>query len=242
MGPFSVDLHGRIALVTGVDDPVSAAIARALAQAGAAVFANGANPDRVETLVAGIAATGGQARAYTANLANRFQVVALIEATRDAFGGLHILVNSAGVRKPGGLLDYDEFDWRRSLDVNLTGAFFCLQLAARVMADEGGGAIVNLASPASPAGSAPAQHSAAYAASQAGLIALTRDAARELAPHGIRVNAVCPANIAAAPADSPDALRRGTPEEVASVVLFLCSDAASFVNGQAITVDGGGLA
>lgn len=239
MGPYSVDLRGRVAVVTGADDPVGAAIARALALSGAAVFANGTNPDRVEALAEAIRASGGKAQAYTANLANRFQVAALIEAARDAFGGLHIVINSAGVRRVGGVLEYDEYDWRRSLDINLSGAFFCLQLAARVMVDEGGGVIVNLASPTGRVD--PGLTSAAYAASQAGVIALTREAARDLAPHHIRVNAVCPANIELSVSPEPGATRRGTPEEVASVVLFLCSDAASFVNGQAITVDGGGL-
>jgi NAD(P)-dependent dehydrogenase (short-subunit alcohol dehydrogenase family) len=128
------------------------------------------------------------------------------------------------------------------LEVNLTGAFFCSQLMGRVMAEEGGGVIVNLASTAGHP--APLETGAAYVASKSGLVGLTKQCAREFAPLGIRVNAVCPGNILD---DTPggealpnNAQRRyGSPEEVADVVLFLCSDAARFISGQAINVDGG---
>jgi len=241
MSAFSVDLSGKAALVTGAGEGVARAIALALARAGAAVCVNDLNPDRADTVVEEIEREGGRAFAWVADVSNRFQAAGTIETLRDEFGGLHVVVNGAGTERPAPFLTIDEYDWRRVLEINLTGAFFCTQLAGRVMADEGGGAIVNLAS---TVGQGRAQSdSTVYAASKAGLLALTREAARELAPRGVRVNAICPANIAGE--SEPPTLERvaqgrlGQPEEVAAVALFLCSDAASFITGQALVVDGG---
>ena len=241
MGTFSVDLSGKAALVTGAGEGIARATALALARSGAAVCVNDLNPDRADAVVEEIERGGGRAFAWVADVSNRFQAAATIETLRDHFGGLHIVVNGAGTERPTPFLKIDEYDWRRVLEINLTGAFFCTQLASRVMADEGGGVIVNIASPAGYARAHP--DGAVYAASKAGLLGMTREAARELAPLGVRVNAVCPANIAGE--SEPPTLelvaqkRLGQPEEVAAVVLFLCSDAASFITGQAITVDGG---
>ncbi|MBI5668717.1 MAG: SDR family oxidoreductase [Chloroflexi bacterium] len=241
MSAFHVDLSRQTALVTGAGADVGQAIALALAASGAAVIANDVNPDRADRVAEQITAAGGRALAWQADVSNRFQVGSLIEAGRDAFGRIHILVNAAGVMKPGPLPALDEWDWRRILDVNLTGAFFCSQLLGRVMADEGGGVIVNIASTAGHPN--PLPDGVAYVASKAGLIGLTRQSARELAPLGIRVNAVCPGNIAEGdtPTNQPVNAQGcwGTPAAVADVVLFLCSDAARFITGQAINVDGG---
>jgi NAD(P)-dependent dehydrogenase (short-subunit alcohol dehydrogenase family) len=241
MGCFSVDLSEKIALVTNVGDPIGRAIALALARSGAAVCANDLNPTRADDVVTVIEAGGGRAMAWTADVSNRFQAAAMIEALRDRFDGLHFLVNIASVEKRDPFLAVDEYDWRRVVENNLTGTFFCTQLAARVMAGENGGVIVNIANTSDQA--RPQPDSAASAASQAAILGLTRQAARELASQGVRVNAICPANISSTPdpseARSLPPGRTGTPDEVAAVVLFLCSDAASFVAGQTLVVDGG---
>lgn len=241
--PFTVDLTGYTALITGAGADTGRAIALALAQAGANVIVNDINPDRVERITQEIIAAGGNAFGWQADVTNRFQAGSLIEAGRDHFGRLHILVNAAGAMKVGPLPTLDEWDWRRLLDVNLTSAFFCTQLVGRVMADEGGGVIVNVASTAGHP--APLATGAAYVASKSGLVGFTKQAAWELAPLGIRVNAVCPGHlqddVSGDDSPVPNAQRRlGSPEEVAAVVLFLCSDAARFITGQSINVDGGG--
>lgn len=237
---FTVRLAGRVALVTGAGAGVGRAAALALAASGAAVFVNDLNPDRADSVAEEIVALGGQAAGWQADVSNRFQVGSLIEAARDRFGRVDILVNAAGIFKAGPLATLDEWDWRRIVDVNLTGAFFCTQLLSRVMADEGGGVIVNIASTAGHP--APLDSGIGYLSTKAAVVGLTKQSARELAPANIRVNAVCPGNLAdddyGQSADNAQA-RLGTSEEVASVVLFLCSDAARFVTGQAINVDGG---
>ncbi|MDZ4768851.1 MAG: SDR family NAD(P)-dependent oxidoreductase [Chloroflexota bacterium] len=224
---FHVDLTGHAAIVTGAGDGVGRAVALALAASGAAVLVNDLNPDRADTVAAQIMEMGGRALAWQADVCNRFQAAAMIEAARDAFGRITLLVNAAGVVRLGALRDLDEWDWRRVIDVNLTGTFFCTQLLGRVMADEGGGSIVNLGSTAGHGATLP--DGIAYVSSKAAIVGLTGQSARELAPHGIRVNAVCP------PIDNAD------PESVASVILFLCSDAARAISGQALDLDGGAM-
>ncbi len=244
MSDFRVDLGGYAALVTGAGLGIGRAVALQLARAGASVFVNDLNPDNADRVAAEIRAEGGQSVAWIADVSNKLLVGPMIEAMRDEYGRMDIVVNAAGVEKISTFIELDEWDWRRVMDVNLNGTFFVTQMAGRVMAAEGGGVIVNLASTAGhPLARAD---SAAYVASKAGIIGLTKEAARELAPYSVRVNAVCPANI-----DTEDErperfdLRRipqgrlGTPEEVSQVVVFLCSDAASYMTGQALHVDGG---
>ena len=245
MTNFSVDLSRRVALVTNAGTDIGRAIAVALAESGAAVCAHDVNPNRADQVVETIQQSGGRAMAWVGDISNRFQVAAMIEALRDELGGLHILINVASTDKRAPFLTLDEYDWRRVMELNLTSAFFCSQLAGRVMIDEkqgaDGGVIVNVGSTAGYA--KPKADSIAYVTSQAGLIGLTRESARALAEQGVRVNAVCPANVTPESevvdrAQIPQG-RTGNPNEVAAVVLFLCSSAASFIIGQAIIVDGG---
>ena len=240
MSNFQVDLSDKVALITGAGIGIGRAIALTLANAGTAVFVNDLNPDTCEEVAQEIITRGGRAIAWQADIANKLLVGPMIEALRDEYGKIDIVVNAAGVERLNSFIKFDEWDWRRTMDVNLNGAFFVTQLAGRVMADEGGGVIINLAT------LQMRDSSPAYLASKNGVIGLTKAAALELAPYNVRVNAVCPANINT-PDERPErfALERipqgrlGNPEEVASTILFLCSDAAAYITGQTIQVDGG---
>ncbi len=239
---FTVKFDGVAALVTGGGNGVGRACALALGAAGARVCVADINPDTPEQVAAEINAAGGEAFAWHADISNRFQAGSMIEEARDRYGRVQIVVNAAGVLKRGPMAKLDEWDWRRVMDVNLTGTFFVTQLMGRVLADEGGGVIINLASNAAHPG--PMESGISYVASKAGVIGMTRQAAHELAPDNIRVNAVCYGPLAEDDQPAPDAAgipmgRGGTPDEIADAVLFLCSDAARFITGQALNVDGG---
>lgn len=184
-------LTNKVAIITGAGRGIGAAIAQMLAVAGARVVINDLNPDRAERVAEAIQQAGGQALAVTADVANKFQCVHLIETARAEWGQLDILVNNAAVMPRSTILKMDEWDWNRCLEVNLKGTFFMSQLCGRVMADENGergGVIVNIASTAGV--TAPWENRAAYCASKAGVIGFTRECAREFASYGIRVAAL----------------------------------------------------
>lgn len=240
-------LAGKVALVTGATRGIGRAIALALAREGAAIVVNGRDAAAGHEVVAAIRGLGRRAVWCPADVGRVDQARALVRAAIDAFGRLDVLVNNAGLFERRPALELEEADWDRLLDVNLKGAFFCAQAAARAMrARGGGGVIVNVASDAAWSGGLnPCAH---YAASKAGLVSVTRSLARELAPHGIRVNAVAPGLIATdmggtAGATLPDLKiplgREGTPEEVAACVVFLASDEASYVTGANLNLSGG---
>ncbi len=232
MPAFDVDLSGKSALLTGAGVGCGRAIAVALASSGASVAVSDLNIERADAVAEAIKSAGGEAIASQADISNRFQVANMIEQTRDAYGGIDILVNGTGVNHVQPLLAVDEWDWRRQLELNVTGAFFCMQLAGRVMAEEGGGHIINITSVEPERGSPRA--GIGFATGNGAIAAMTRQAARELGPLGIRVNAIA----ASAELEQAQLGAAGGPSEIASVALFLCSDAAGFIAGQVIVVDG----
>jgi 3-oxoacyl-[acyl-carrier protein] reductase len=241
----------KVVLVTGAGRGIGRAIAEAFAAQGAIVAANDITPINLDVTVARIAEAGARVKGYIFDVAKKMPVQGMIDQVLSDWGRIDILVNNAGVEPHASILTMDEWDWQRTLDVNLSGPFYLIQSVSRMMREQGGGAIVNIASIAGRAHGL--KDRAAYVASKTGLIGLTREAARELAAYGIRVNAVCPGVIetemtaalrqdetmmARWLADIPQG-RLGRPEEVAGLVLYLCSDAAAYLTGQAINLDGG---
>lgn len=248
-------LDEKVAIVTGAGQGLGEAIAYMLAEAGAKVAVNDLNPDRAERVAGAIRNRGGEAIGITADISNKFQCVHLIETTRAEWGRLDILVNNAGIEPVESILKLDEWDWDRCIDVNLKGTFLMSQLCGRVMADEnrerGGGAIVNISSIAGV--EIPLMNRAVYCASKAGMVGFARECAREFAQYGIRVNTIVPGVFITPMTEkarqNPEMMakwmreipmeRLGDAEEVASAVLFLCSEASSYMTGTTVTVDGG---
>jgi NAD(P)-dependent dehydrogenase (short-subunit alcohol dehydrogenase family) len=180
------DIKGKIVLITGAGKGCGRALAKALALHGAFVAANDISPVNVEEVVDGITCQGGNARAYIEDVARKFGAQNLVNQVEDDFGRIDILINHASVQPRTPLLDMDEWDWHRVLDVNLTGTFLMIQCVGRVMRSQGSGVIINLIT----ADQGRVRNEAAFAASMHGLIGFTRQAARELNPYGIHVHAV----------------------------------------------------
>jgi len=176
------EFAGKVVLITGAGKGTGAALAEAFAARGARVALNDISPINVDEVAARITSSGGQARSYLHDVAKKVGVQALVKQVEDDWGRVDILIQHAAVEPHTPLLNMDEWDWHRTLDVNLTGAFLVLQSLGRVMRAQGGGVIVNLVGRSEVAG--------AYAASMDGLRGLSEAAARELAPFGIRVHAV----------------------------------------------------
>lgn len=180
------DIKDKVVLVTGAGKGHGRQLAETFAAHGAKVAANDVSPLNVEQVVAAIAAQGGDARTFVEDVAKKIGVQALVNAVVDIWGRIDILINNANVEPVMSVLEMDEWDWHRVLDVNLTGAFLLLQSVGRVMRAQGGGVIVNLI----PLAGHTDPGRAAYAASKLGLLGLTHRAAQELAPYSIRVYAV----------------------------------------------------
>ena len=200
-------LAGRVAIVTGAGRGAGEAIAYGLGAAGARVCAADLNPDRAERVAEAILAAGGEAFGWQADVSSKFQVAGLIETTRDRYGRLDVLVQHAHVSPRGDALKLDEWDLRRTVEVNVVGAFLCAQLAARVMADEGGGLIALMMEPPESI----AAGAAVYAATQVAVGGLARALAAELGGRGVRVEAVV----------------AGDADEVARRVVALCEEGFS---------------
>ncbi len=243
----------RVALVTGGSRGIGRAIALELARAGFAVGVNYfSRRDQAEEVVAAIAAAGGEGIPLQADVADPQAVTEMFQALDRRFGRLDALVNNAGIGKRiDSLTDSDDVTWRRTVAVNLDGAFYCLRAAVPRLRAAGGGRIVNISSGAAKTGGLIGAH---YAASKAGLLALTAKAARELARDGISVNAILPSLIETdmmehlAGAEARERLRAqfpigrfGRPEEVAQVVRFLVDEAPGYLTGEYISLRGGRL-
>jgi len=248
-------LTGKIALVTGASSGIGRAAALAFAREGAKVVAADVTVEGGEETVSLIKKTGGEAIFVKTNVANASEVEAMVNAAVSTYGRLDCAYNNAGISgKSQSIVDTTEENWDRIIAINLTGVWLCMKYEIPAMLKNGGGAIVNTASDAGLAG---VKRLGAYVASKHGVVGLTKTAALECAKNGIRVNAVCPGPIETPmlmkgtdrfPQMIPKMIqaqpngRLGKPEEIAEAAVWLCSDAASFVTGLAMPVDGGYMA
>lgn len=250
----SVSLEGKTALVTGASRGIGESIAMLLAEAGAEVVLASRKIEGLEAVKAKITEAGGKAHAVACNTGNLDQVAHLMAEVTRLCGRLDILVNNAAANPHfGPMLDAEEWAWDKIFDVNLKGPFFMIQHGAKLMKANGGGAIVNVAS---VNGVRPAFFQGVYSVSKAGMIAMTQAFAKELAADKIRVNALLPGltdtkfasaitrdeGIMKQVARQIPAGRVAEPSEMAGAVLYLVSDAASYVTGSSLVVDGGMLA
>lgn len=248
-------MNDKVALITGASSGIGRATAEAFAGKGAKVVLAARREDELAALVTEIEARGGKATAVKTDVSKAKDVERMVTHAIDTFGRLDFAVNNAGIEgRLANIVDLSEEEWDKVVDINLKGNFLCLRSEARAMLAGGhGGAIVNIGSVNSFLGFGAG---AAYVASKHGQIGLTTSASAELAPHGIRVNIVCPGFV-----DTPmhhrargllgDAIyddvmvprvharRVGRPEEIAASILFLCSEEASYITGTTLTPDGG---
>jgi NAD(P)-dependent dehydrogenase (short-subunit alcohol dehydrogenase family) len=243
--------QNKVVLVTGGTSGIGRATALAFAKAGAKVVLAGRREKEGASVVAEIKAAGGEARFVRADVANESEVKSLVDQTLAAFGRLDIAFNNAGVELIAPLTDATEADYRRVFDTNVWSVLTSLKYEVPAMLKNGGGSIINTSSVAGHLGFPGAS---IYAASKHAVEGITKTAALEFAKQGIRVNAVAPAAIetamvdrfAGAAGEQRDQLaaahpigRMGRAEEIASAVLFLASDAASFIIGESLKIDGG---
>lgn len=247
---------GKIALVTGGAAGIGYAIALRLARAGYGIAIADVDGAGAERAARELHREGPRATAVVCDVGDRAAVHGMVESVARTLGDIDLLVNNAGIARLGPLVSFSESDWRELFRVNVDGVFFCCQAALPGMLTRGRGNIVNIASWNGKLG---APNFGAYSATKAAVISLTQALAREVAAHGVRVNAVCPGIVAGTPMRKdverlgqafglpPSAERAkviplgrlATPEDIANAVAFLASDDAAYMTGQAINVSGG---
>ena len=215
------NFQNKVVLVTGAGRGLGRAISLAFARQGARAAVNDLTPVNLDKTVELIHVEGGQVRDYVYDIAKKMPAQALVQQILDDWERIDILVNNAGVAPKEALLDLGEWEWQRSLDVNLSGPFFLMQAVGRMMRQQSGGVIVNLG--ASQKYLQSTLVSVALSAGKTGLVGLTKAAALELAPYHIRVNAVCPGNVET--------------HKVVSQILYLCGPQAAAITGQVIEID-----
>ncbi|HMO30451.1 glucose 1-dehydrogenase [Enterovirga sp.] len=247
-----ISFENKVALVTGAAMGMGLATARMFAEAGAKVVLSDHNEEALVAATDQLKAAGHMVLGVRCDVSNEAEVDAMVRETVETFGRLDAAFNNAGIQiPPNDVVDVPREDYRRVMAVNLDGVWNCMQAELRQMRKQGSGAIVNCSSIGGLVGN---PFLTAYHGTKYGVIGLTQSAALENAARGIRVNAVCPGTIdtpmvAKMVAERPEAMaeimkkqpiaRLGRPEEIASAVLWLCSDASSFVLGVALPVDGG---
>lgn len=216
------DFADKVVLVTGAGLGIGRQLAEAFSSQGATVAANDLTPINLDETLAQIKSSGGKAQAYVADIASKLALQTMLNEIIDQHGPIDILIQAASVDPADSILEMDEWDWRRTVDVNLTGPFLLMQSVGRLMMAQGGGTIVNIIT--------IDERSSAATAAKTGLIGLTQAAAAEFGAYNIKINAVC----SGAPAAEKFA---NFPENLIALVQYLCSDAADDIQGQIIQFD-----
>ena len=249
---MALELEGKVALITGAAQGMGRAVAERMAAAGARLALNDRNPQTLRAAATALAGEAAEVEAVPGDVSAAGDVARMVERALERFGAIHVLVNNAGVLRPTAVIDIEEEEWDRVVNVNLKGTYLCSRAVLPAMRREGWGRIVNFSSTAGK--NVSTLGGAHYTAAKAGVLGFTRHLAKEEAPHGITVNAVCPGLIDTemvrntigaerrrSYARSFPISRLGKPGEVAELVAFLASDRAAYITGASLDINGGDL-